>query len=67
MKEIYLDYAATTPLDPRVKEAMDPFWNNSFANPRSIHTKGREAKKAVEESRAHIGKYLGVQANEIVL
>lgn len=66
MKEIYLDFAATTPIDPRVQKAMEPFWRDIFANPRSIHTKGKEAKSAVEAARKNIGTYLGVQQNEVV-
>ena len=37
MKEIYLDYAATTPLDPRVREEMEPYWDKEFGNPSSFH------------------------------
>lgn len=66
MEEIYLDYAATTPLDPRVKEAMEPFWSDLFANPRSIHSKGRKAKECVEMARKNISTYLGVQGSEII-
>ncbi|HOJ78080.1 MAG TPA: cysteine desulfurase NifS [Bacillota bacterium] len=64
---IYLDHAATTPVDPQVLEAMLPYFTNSFGNPSSIHSYGRETRKAIEDSRAVIAKEIGASAtNEII-
>ena len=45
MKEVYLDYAATTPVDPQVLEAMEPYFFEKFGNASSLHAYGQEAKK----------------------
>jgi len=66
MKRIYLDYAATTPVDPRVKKAMEPFLMDKFGNSMSIHTFGQEAKIALEKSRKTVADFLGAKVNEIV-
>ena len=65
---IYLDYAATTPLDPRVYEAMLPFLRPGgvHGNPSSDHAAGREARAAVEQARAHVAALLGATPAEIV-
>ncbi len=63
---IYLDYAATTPVDPRVLDAMLPFFRESFGNPSSIHRLGQKAEAAVEESRATVASILGCRADEII-
>ncbi|TSC58943.1 MAG: cysteine desulfurase [Parcubacteria group bacterium Greene0416_79] len=65
-RRIYLDYAATTPLDPRVKKAMEPFLLNTFGNPSSIHTEGLAAKKALDAARIAVARSLEVHADEIV-
>lgn len=65
MKRIYLDYAAATPLDKRVKKAMDGALE-FFGNPSSIHEEGRKAKEVVEESRKKIASVLGCKAGEII-
>src|SRR5437868_5142167 len=65
-KTIYLDHAATTPLDPKVKDAMRPFLSDKYGNPSSLHQKGREAKLAVEASRKNIAQILNARPNEIV-
>src|SRR3989338_8698927 len=52
----YLDYAATTPLDPRVEKAMQPFLREEFGNPSSIHAEGVAAKKALDNSRASVAR-----------
>jgi cysteine desulfurase len=62
----YLDYAATTPLDPRVLDAMLPFFHETFGNPSSIHRFGQRAEAAVEESRATVAECLGCEPGEIV-
>ncbi len=65
-KRIYLDYTATTPLDPRVLEAMLPYFNSTFGNASSIHSFGREAKAALEGSREKIAGFIGARPSEIV-
>jgi cysteine desulfurase len=50
-KGIYLDHAATTPVDPRVVEAMLPYWTERYGNPSSIYRLGREAAKALNGAR----------------
>jgi len=65
---IYLDYAATTPLDPRVLQAMLPYLtaDGSFANPASTHGPGYKARAAVERARAQVAALLGAEPAEIV-
>ena len=65
---IYLDYAATTPLDPRVLQAMLPYLtaDGSFANPASTHGPGYKARAAVEKARAQVAALLGAEPAEIV-
>jgi cysteine desulfurase len=65
-KRIYLDYTATTPLDPRVLEAMMPYMTEHFGNPNSIHSFGREARRAIDEAREKIAQLLNCQPSEIV-
>jgi cysteine desulfurase len=66
-KRIYLDYAATTPVDPEVLQAMLPYYSDSFGNPSSIHWFGRENRKAVEDARAVVAAQIGADAsNEII-
>lgn len=66
MKKIYLDYAATTPTDSRVVEAMLPYFTNSFGNPSSIHSFGREGKAAMEEARDKVATLIGAESEEVV-
>jgi cysteine desulfurase len=66
MERIYLDYAATTPTDPEVIKAMEPFFFERFGNPSSIHTFGQEAKKAIEDAREKVAAFLGAAPSEIV-
>ena len=63
---VYLDYNATTPVDPRVAEAMWPYLRELFGNPSSLHTYGVNAKEAVDTARAQVAKLLGCQADEVV-
>lgn len=63
---IYLDYAATTPLDKRVFDAMMPYFSDSFGNPSSIHRFGQKAEVAIEEAREKIAKLLHCRADEII-
>lgn len=63
---IYLDHHATTPTDPRVVEAMLPYFTDIFGNPSSItHEHGRKAAKAVEDARIGVARFLGVEPGEI--
>ena len=64
---VYLDYSATTPVDPRVAEKMIPYLCEKFGNPASrSHAYGWEAEKAVEEARGHIAAYINADPREIV-
>jgi cysteine desulfurase len=66
MNAIYLDYNATTPLDPTVIEAMLPYLRQHFGNPSSTHLYGRAAHDAVEAARQQVAELLGAQSDEIV-
>lgn len=66
MKRIYLDHAATTPTDPRVLEAMLPYFSDAFGNPSSIHSLGQETRAAVEEARHKIAGLIGARSEEII-
>ena len=65
---IYLDYAATTPLDPAVYEAMLPFLKpgGAHGNPASDHAEGRKAGAAVEQARAQVAALVGAEPGEVV-
>lgn len=66
MRRIYLDYAATTPTDPWVAQAMLPYFSNIFGNPSSLHAFGQEAREAVEGAREAIASFIGAKPEEIV-
>jgi cysteine desulfurase len=64
---VYLDYQATTPVDPRVFEKMQPYFTEFFANPHSVeHAAGRKVAEAVEAARAEVAALIGAEAREIV-
>lgn len=63
---IYLDHAATTPLDPRVLEAMLPWLTDHYGNPSSLYAAGRQARKAVEDARDEVAALLGARPAEII-
>lgn len=63
---IYLDYAATTPLDNRVMEAMQPYFTQEFGNPSSIHIFGQKADVALETARTQVAELLNAVPGEIV-
>ena len=66
MQPVYLDYNATTPIDPRVAEAMIPYVREHFGNPSSSHVYGVTARKAVERARAQIAAMLRCEPDEII-
>lgn len=63
---IYLDHSATTPLDPQVFQAMEPYLHGIFGNPSSSHKEGREARKAVDKARTQVAALLNADPSEIV-
>ncbi len=63
---VYLDYAATTPVDPRVLVAMQPYFADAFGNPSSIHHYGQRAEGAVESAREAVAEQLGCSSEEII-
>lgn len=65
MKKIYLDYAATTPIDKRVLTAMAPYFSDKFGNTMSLHKMGQIASDAVEDSRKTIASYINAKTDEI--
>lgn len=66
MQHVYLDNNATTPLDPAVIEAMEPFFSRKFGNASSIHAFGQEARAAVESARQQVANLLGARPQEVV-
>ena len=65
MRNVYLDHTATTPVHPKVLEAMLPYFSAKYGNPSNLHDIGREAKNAVEEARGKTGTLIGARADEI--
>jgi cysteine desulfurase len=65
-QNIYLDYAATTPVDPRVLEAMLPYFSEHFGNPSSVHRYGQQAEAALEEARELIAQGLNCLPREVI-
>jgi len=63
---IYMDHAATTPMDPRVKEAIDPYFVQDFGNPGGFYELGRIAKEALDDARSRVAGHLGCTPNEII-
>lgn len=66
MDSIYLDHAATTPMDPQVFEVMKPYLKEHYGNPSSMHSIGQTAKQALDQSRRDIAKILGCNAREVI-
>jgi len=66
MDKIYFDYASTTPCDPDVIKAMQPYFYEKFGNPSSPHAYGQEAQKALEEARGQLAAFIGAKPQEIV-
>ena len=63
---VYLDHAGTTALDPKVLEAMVPYFTQHFGNPSSIHSVGQEARYVLDESRERVAQVLNCRAREVV-
>lgn len=66
MRKIYFDHSATTPVHPAVAEEMIRYITGNFGNPSSVHSFGREARKAVEEAREKVARGIGAKPEEIV-
>jgi cysteine desulfurase len=66
MNRIYLDYNASTPIAPKVLEAMMPYLTSKFGNPSSSHSFGVECRAAIEQARERIANLLGCEASEII-
>jgi cysteine desulfurase len=67
MGKIYVDHAATSPIHPSVAEVMLEVMKNTFGNPSSIHSYGREARKVIDESRMTLAKSIGAKPNEVII
>ncbi|HEV2884824.1 MAG TPA: aminotransferase class V-fold PLP-dependent enzyme, partial [Pyrinomonadaceae bacterium] len=65
-RRVYLDHSATTPVDPRVVQAMLPYLTEKFGNPSSVHFFGQEARAAVDRARREVAALIGARANEII-
>ena len=63
---IYLDHAATTPVDPRVVEAMLPYFTERFGNPSGVYTLSQSSQGAMEEARATVADVLGCSPGEVI-
>jgi len=66
MKKVYMDYAATTPVDKEVLNEMLPYFNKIYGNPSSIHYFGRDALEAVENAREQVGSLINSNSDEII-
>ncbi len=66
MREVYLDYVATTPVLPEVLEAMLPYFRDAYGNVQSLHDWGDKAREAVEEARGKVADLIGGEAEEII-
>lgn len=66
MRTIYLDHAATTPLDKRVLEVMLPYMTENFGNANSAHHLGQQAKVKVEDAREKVAQLLNAEPAEII-
>src|SRR5918997_4355925 len=66
MRRVYLDKSATTPVDPRVVEAMLPYLTEKFGNASSVHFYGQEARAAIDRARREVAALVSARPNEIV-
>ena len=65
-REVYLDYSASTPVDPRVIDAMMPYFSEVYGNSTSSHSQGRRGENAIEAARARVAQILNCQPSEVV-
>ena len=65
-KQIYLDYAASTPVDKKVLEAMMPYLRRHYGNPSSTHSFGQKTRAAIEQAREQVAKFLHCKADEVI-
>ena len=65
-RTIYLDYNATTPLDPQVREAMLPYLDGIYGNPSSVHHVGRQARSLLDDARDRAATVLGCKPSEMI-
>lgn len=63
---IYLDHAATTPLDQKILEGMMPYFSENFGNPSSLYRQGQRSREAIDDARLNISKNIGCQLDEII-
>jgi len=63
---VYLDYNATTPVDPAVADAIEPYLREYFGNPSSTHVFGQQAHRAVERARQQVAQLIGAEAGEVI-
>lgn len=66
MREVYLDYSATTPVKKEVLDAMLPFFSEEFGNPSSLYKKGRQAKEAISKARKQVADLIGANERQII-
>jgi cysteine desulfurase len=64
--QVYLDYQSAKPVDPRVVDAMRPWFTEKFGNPSSLHLDGDEATEALESSRERVARFIGADSDEII-
>nr|WP_243687131.1 aminotransferase class V-fold PLP-dependent enzyme [Methanobacterium formicicum] len=64
-KQVYLDHSATSPLDPEVWNAMEPYFSDSFGNASTLYSLGRKARTAMEKAREQVASLIGAQPTEI--
>jgi cysteine desulfurase len=67
MRRVYMDYAASAPVDPRVIEAMRPYFSESYGNPSSTHSMGTEARAADDEARTRVAHLIGAERKEEII
>ena len=65
-RDVYLDYSASTPVDPRVLDAMMPYFSEIYGNPSSAHSQGRKAEAAIEKARTTVARILNCRSGEII-
>ena len=66
MPKVYLDFASTTPIDPKVMRTMRPYFKKDFGNPSSIHSFGQKAIAAIDDARQKVAGFLGCELDEVI-